>query len=87
MRLGKVVSAYHAASLDRPMYDWFARTPGLIEAIFDGLPDVLFYVKDREGRYLWANQTLIQRTGMSGLDAVVGRTADELCDYRRSSLG
>lgn len=62
----------------RPVQDWLAHTPGLVQALFDGLPDVLFYVKDGEGRYLWANRTLIARAGLAGLAAVVGRTADQL---------
>jgi len=64
--------------LDRQVQEWLTRTPGLVEAMFDGLPDVLFYVKDREGRYLWANRTLIDRAGLKGLSDVVGKTADQL---------
>jgi hypothetical protein len=59
--------------LDKQVQEWLTRTPGLVEALFDGLPDVLFYVKDDEGRYLWANQTLIDRAGLAGLQAVAGR--------------
>ena len=71
--------------LDSQVQEWLTRTPGLVEALFDGLPDVLFYVKDREGRYLWANQTLIDRAGLAGLQAVVGKTADQLFPVAGSS--
>ncbi|MCA0239235.1 MAG: AraC family transcriptional regulator [Proteobacteria bacterium] len=71
--------------LDRQALEWLTRTPGLIEALFDGLPDVLFYIKDGEGRYLWANQTLIDRAGLQGLQAVVGKTADQLFPVTGSS--
>jgi AraC-like DNA-binding protein len=71
--------------LDRQTMEWLARTPGLVEELFDGLPDVLFYVKGGEGRYLWANKTLIERSGLDGLDAVVGKTADQLFPVTGSS--
>ena len=55
-----------------------ARTPGLLQALFDGVPDAMFYAKDTQGRYLWANQTLIERAGVAGLADIVGKTADQL---------
>lgn len=71
--------------LDPQSLEWLVRTPGLIEELFDGLPDVLFYIKDSDGRYLWANKTLIERSGMDGLEAVVGKTADQLFPVAGSS--
>jgi PAS domain S-box-containing protein len=65
--------------------EWLARTPGLMEELFDSLPSVLFYIKDSNGRYLWANETLIERSGLGGLDAVVGKTADQLFPVAGSS--
>ena len=35
-----------------------------MERLFDDLPNVVFFVKDRAGRYLCANHTLAQRLGM-----------------------
>ncbi|MGQ2992566.1 AraC family transcriptional regulator [Variovorax sp.] len=64
--------------LDEQVQAWLTRTPGLIETLFDRLPDVLFYVKDQQGRYLWANQTLIDRAGLQDGESVVGKTADQL---------
>ncbi len=71
--------------LDTQVQEWLTRTPGLVESLFDGLPDALFYVKDREGRYLWANQTLVDRAGLKGLADVVGKTADQLFPVAGSS--
>lgn len=53
------------------------RHPELLERVFDCLPDVLFYVKDANARYLSVNQTLIDRSGLSRED-VIGKTADQL---------
>jgi len=64
--------------LDEQGLRWLTATPGLVEALFDGLPHVLFYIKDREGRYVWANRTLIERAGLRGVEAVEGKTADQL---------
>lgn len=61
-----------------PVLDWLTQTPGLVEALFDGMPDALFYIKDKEGRYLWANQTLLRRAGLESLQDVVAKTADQL---------
>jgi AraC-like DNA-binding protein len=64
--------------LNTQTLEWLAQTPGLTEELFDGLPDVLFYIKDAQGRYLWANKTLIERSGLESLLDVVGKTADQL---------
>lgn len=34
------------------------------EVLFDLLPDVVFFLKDTEGRYTSVNQTLAQRCGV-----------------------
>ena len=49
-----------------------------LEALFDALPNVVFFVKDQEGRYTHANLTLVSRLGMKRRSEVVGRTASEL---------
>ncbi|OYD64350.1 UNVERIFIED_ORG: PAS domain S-box-containing protein [Burkholderia sp. CF145] len=53
------------------------RQPDLLARVFDCLPDVLYYIKDAEARYLSFNQTLIERSGLQR-DEVVGKTADQL---------
>ncbi len=49
-----------------------------LSMLFDALPDVVFFIKDREGRYLHANKTLLARLGLRTPNAVVGKTAEEL---------
>ena len=49
-----------------------------VDRLFDGVPDIVFFVKDVEGRYMAVNDTLAARCGLPGKDAALGRTADEL---------
>src|SRR5260370_17224322 len=53
------------------------RTPEMLERVFDCFPDVLYYIKDAQARYLSVNQTLITRSGLLR-DDVIGKTADQL---------
>lgn len=46
--------------------------------LFDGLPDVVFFVKDAAGRYTHANLTLVRRLGLKRRDEVLGKRAEEL---------
>ncbi|MYM30161.1 helix-turn-helix domain-containing protein [Duganella sp. CY15W] len=48
------------------------------EGLFDALPDVVFFVKDVEGRYVVVNQTLVQRCGQRHKSALIGRTPAEV---------
>jgi AraC-like DNA-binding protein len=48
------------------------------EPLFDALPDVVFFVKDVEGRYIVVNQTLAKRCGVKDKAALLGRTALEV---------
>lgn len=43
------------------------------EALFDLLPDVVFFVKDKQSRYVLVNQTLAKRCGMRDKAAMIGR--------------
>lgn len=47
-------------------------------ALFDRLPDVVYFSKDLQGRYTHANQTLLRRLGLRDLDALLGKTAAEV---------
>ena len=53
------------------MSNLFARSSQLravdlcaLESLFDALNDVAFFVKDRHGRYLSVNTTLVRRCGL-----------------------
>lgn len=49
-----------------------------LEALFDALPDVVFFVKDGDGRYTHANLTLVRRLGLKHRSDVIGRDVTEL---------
>lgn len=51
---------------------------GALEAVCDGLPDVVFFVKDQEARYLAVNRTLLERCGVPHKAELVGKTATEV---------
>lgn len=46
--------------------------------LFDGLPRVMFSVKDLEGRYLFVNEAFAQRVPRGSAARILGRSADEL---------
>jgi PAS domain S-box-containing protein len=51
---------------------WFAA------ALFDQTPDIVFFVKDRQARYLMVNETLAVRCGLRRKSEMLGRTAAEV---------
>lgn len=59
-------------------FKWFSHSPQLLESVFDAFPNVLFFLKDTAGRYLWANSTLIERGGLKSRAEIIGETADHL---------
>ena len=56
------------------------------EPLFDALPDVVFFVKDTQGRYLVVNRTLVRRCGLKQKAALLGRTADQVFPNAFGSL-
>jgi AraC-like DNA-binding protein len=49
-----------------------------VETMFDALDDIAFFVKDRDGRYLSVNHTMVRRCGVRHKRDVLGKTALEL---------
>ena len=49
-----------------------------VDRLFDGVPDIVFFVKDSAGRYMAVNDTLAARCGLAGKEAALGLTAEEL---------
>ena len=47
---------------------------GIAEALFDLVPDVVFFVKDGAGRYIRVNHTLVARCGRKAKAEVIGQT-------------
>jgi PAS domain S-box-containing protein len=52
--------------------------PALFETLFDCLPEVVFFAKDLEGRYVLVNRTLLERCGIQRRSDLIGRTATEV---------
>ena len=46
--------------------------------MFDCISDVVFFVKDSEGRYLAVNQTLITRCGLTKKEQILGRRVQDV---------
>lgn len=46
--------------------------------LFDRLPDVVFFLKDADCRYIAVNETLVRRLALPGKAALIGRTAEEV---------
>lgn len=53
-------------------------SPFDMAAVFDRVPDVVFFVKDRVGRYIAANESLWRRLGLTDRSKILGRTATSL---------
>lgn len=49
-----------------------------LEALFDGLPDLVFFVKNQRGEYVVVSQTLVERLRKRGKHELIGRRADEV---------
>ena len=54
--------------------------PGLalMAELFEHIPDAAFFVKDREGRYVAVNQSLVERVGFRERKALLGRHVREV---------
>lgn len=50
----------------------------VVEALFDALPDVVFFLKDTNGRYLVVNQTLADRCSGGDKTRLLGRRPEDL---------
>jgi AraC-like DNA-binding protein len=48
------------------------------EALFDCLPDLVFFIKNRRGEYAVVNQTLVERLRKRGKAELIGRRPDEV---------
>lgn len=54
----------------------------LLEPLFDAMPDVVFFVKDHDARYVIANTTLAARCGFKDKRALLGKTAEQVFPSR-----
>lgn len=62
---------------DLAALDEILASPALAEALFDLVPDVVFCVKDRAGRYRSVNRSLVERCGRRFKSELLGRTPHE----------
>jgi AraC-like DNA-binding protein len=53
-----------------------------LEPLFDAMPDVVFFVKDDQARYVIVNSTLVVRCGLKKKEALIGKTAEEVFPAR-----
>ncbi len=47
------------------------------EALFDCLPDIVYFIKNAEARYVVVNQTVVERCGFREKRDLIGKRADE----------
>lgn len=69
-----------AVSREHWQNEFFCRLgPSAVFAgIFDHVPDIVFSVKDREGRYVLMSESCVQRCGLSSKHDAIGMTAFDL---------
>jgi AraC-like DNA-binding protein len=62
-----------AATLDKMLSHFM-----LLEPVFDAMPDVEFFVTDRQARYALVNRTLASRCGYKDKASLLGKTAGDV---------
>lgn len=50
----------------------------VLQALFDHLPDTMFFIKDLEARYVLVNRTMVIRSGRQHREEVLGKTVEVL---------
>jgi PAS domain S-box-containing protein len=55
-----------------------AASPWYVEALFDRLPDIIFSIKDRQGRYVSMSEAAVVRCGLKRKQDAIGKTAFDL---------
>lgn len=49
-----------------------------VDRLFDGVADIVFFIKDADGRYVAVNDTLVERCGLDSRDQLIGRSVAEV---------
>lgn len=52
--------------------------PFTAEALFDQLPDIVFFIKDAGGRYVCVNHTLVERCGLRDKSELLGKRPSDV---------
>jgi PAS domain S-box-containing protein len=57
-----------------------------LEQLFDQVPDIAFFVKDADGRYVAINQSLAARHGLASKQEAIGKRPSDICkgDFGKS---
>ena len=64
---------------EEPQHDLLTRPVAAgLEALFDHVPDIVFFIKDRDARYVVVNQTLVERVGLKSKKDLLGKTVLDL---------
>lgn len=60
--------------------EWLRSTRGSgeLEHLFDYLPEVMFFAKNRDGVLMWSNRAFAQHLGLRTVEDVIGKTDCEL---------
>ena len=56
----------------------FLEASSVTEQLFDRIPDVVFFIKDSNGRYLRVNHTLVTRCGRRDKNELLGLTTQQI---------
>lgn len=56
----------------------YAETLPGIARLFERVPDIVFFAKDRAGRYLVVSRSLVERCGLPNAEALLGKNVHEL---------
>lgn len=73
-----------SASQRDPRSDWRAQflaaiaSSAFVEALFDRLPDIVYSIKDLDGRYVSMSEAAVSRCGLQRKQDAIGKTAFDL---------
>jgi PAS domain S-box-containing protein len=74
---GITATSMTPAQLQNDLFSRLAE-PFTCEALFDCLPDLVFFIKNHRSEYVVVNQTLVERCGRKAKTELIGRRANEL---------
>lgn len=69
------------SSMDSFIHDLYS-----IEPLLDVLTDVVFFIKDLDARYVFVNQTLVRRCGLSHKHDMLNKTSEQLFGQNLGAL-
>lgn len=73
-----MIAPVTSSSFGLPAFLGSLRDPFTAASLFDQLPDIVYFIKDRAGCYLEVNETLVQRCGCAKKSDIIGRLPSQL---------